>query len=145
MSSNLMKKNISIEGNLLKKFEKFGKKNGFTSFSALVRYAVDELIKKQEGNSCKIESEIINHVDIGNDTTHKKVDILNQRLELIWMHINSSGINGEVGVALEKIGKLLLKREADYSQILSRIKEVDDKSINTALSLLLDANVIKTK
>ena len=54
-------------------------------------------------------------------------------------------LTSKVGKAMNDILNLSIKRDMDHSEILLKCKNYDDKTLDTALSLILDADMIGTE
>ena len=143
MSSNLPKKNIVLKSEKQAlDFEKFVRDGGFSNFSQMCRQVIIEAMKRHYGGSSEEKNLLKNTLDSLHDSLHKSLELINERVELIGMRINKEGITSEVGYAMRDIQKLLSRREMDHSQILAKCMKYDDKTKDTAICLLLDAENI---
>jgi hypothetical protein len=145
MTSKVIRRNIVFKSEKqVKDFEKFVKEAGLGSFSHMCRYSIIETMKRYYDGSSEETKQLNDKLDSYHDSLYKKFELFNERVELISMRINKEGITSEVGHAINDIQKLLLHRDMDHGQILAKCKKYDDKTKDTALSLLLDAENIGT-
>ena len=128
-----------------KEFLKFQHDAGYSSFSEMARKCIIKCRNEFYSKTSDEKEKMRDWLSCMQDTLVKKIDYLNERTEHIAMIINQEGLNPKVGHAMKDILKLLIKLEMDHSEILSKCKKHDDKTLDTALSLLLDAELILTK
>ena len=145
MPREIIRKNITLlNKEQLKKYEKFAKDAGYSSFSSMCRDLINKSRKdfysKKSDEMGKTE-EILSYLQ----DILKKVTIINERDELIEIRINREGINSNVGHAIRDIIHLLNQKDLDHSEILSKCKKFDDKTLDAALSILVDADIIGTE
>jgi hypothetical protein len=147
MSSEIIRKDFNLlSKEQEKEFEKFQHDAGYSSFSHMCR---DSIIKNRDlfysKTKTSAEEKLHDAFSCYQDIMVKKFDSLNERVEWMALKINREGINAKVGDAMNDILKLVIQRDADHGEILSKCKKHDDKTLDTALSLLLDAELIGTK
>jgi hypothetical protein len=146
MASEVIRKHIALLSRKQEKeFEKFQHDAGYSTFSHMIRDSIIKNRKKFYSEKSEETEKLQDMMSIFQDTMVKKFDSLNERVELIAMRINREGINSKVGHAMKDILNLVFQRDMDHSEILLKCKKYDDKTLDTALSLLLDADMIGTK
>jgi len=143
MSSDLPKKNIVLKSKKqASDFEKFVRDGGYSNFSQMCRKVIIEAMKRHYSGLLEEKTIFKNTLDIFHDSLHKSLELVNERMELIWIRINQEGLSSEVGHAMRDIQKLLSKRKINNSEILAKCMKYDDKTKNAAICLLLDAENI---
>jgi hypothetical protein len=144
MTSKVVRKNITLPSEkLLEEFQKFQNRAGYSTFSHMVSDSIIKNMKNYKGKSKEIEN-LEDKIDFLQDALIRNFDLVNQREDLMLMRLNKEDLGLKVGHALDDILKLLKKRDEDYSSILRKCKKYDKKTLNAALSLLVDANRIGT-
>ena len=145
MTSEIIRKHITLLSRKQEKeFEKFQHDAGYSSFSHMIRDSVQKNRKNFYSEKSEETEKLQDMMSIFQDAMFKKYDSLNTRVELIAMRINREGINAKVGHAMNDILNLVIQRDMDHSEILLKCKKYDDKTLDTALSLLVDADKIGT-
>ena len=146
MSSDIIRKQITLSSKKQQKeFDKFQHDIGYSSFSHMCRDSIQKNRKNFYSKNSQEMKKLEEMVLILQDIIIKNFETLNQRVEVIGMRINKEGLNSEVGRAMDDILKLVHSRDIDHSEILINCKKYDEKTLNSALSLLLDAEKIGMK
>ena len=143
MISGVIRKNVVFKDEKqLKKFEKFVNEGNFSSFSHMVRYAITETMKKYYyGESGEIK-QLKDDLEIHQDVMYKKIDSINERIEIMMIRISKEGTTEDIGRAIKDILTLVMKRDIDHSNILIKCRKYDVETKNSALKILLDADQI---
>ena len=141
-----IRKNISFNNKKqLEVFENYVKDGGFSSFSHMARHSIKEAMKRfYEGSLGEVE-QLRNSLDAYLNPLHKDHESLKERLELIEIRISKEGITSDVANALNDILSLVLEKDRDRSQILSKLRKYDDKTKDSALCFLINADLIGYK
>lgn len=143
MARNCLRKHIVLNDKKQQEdFEKFVKDCGFGSFSQMARYSIKDVMKRfYEGTTTEVRH-LEESINSSHNSLHKDYESIKERLELIAIRISKEGITSNVANAFNGILQLVLKKEMDHSQILSKLKKYDDKTLNSALSFLIDSDCI---
>lgn len=146
MTRTCIRKNIALnDKKQLEGFKKFVKDGGFSSFSQMARHSIKDARKRFYEGSLAEVGQLQNSLDAYHNSLHKDYESLKERLELIAIRISKEGITSDVANALNDIMNLVLKRDMDHSQILSKLRKYDDKTVDSALCLAIDSDFIGHK
>ena len=143
MNNNLQRLHICYsDPEWEKSLKKLQKDAGFGSRSSLVKTAVNEFGKRFYGGSSAEIKQLENKIEECNNLLYKKMELMNERLELVSMRISKEGITSKTGQAMKDLLNLLLNKDSDHSMLLAKCRKYDSKTLDKALSLLIDAEIV---
>ena len=145
MQSKKIRHIVLLTEELAKKFLKYQRDQGYSSNTQMYIRSVKNDMKRFYSKTSEDTTKLQENLNLVHDNLSKKIDFLGEITQLINIRINQGGLTSKVGHATYDILNLLIKREVDYSEIHSKFKRYDNKTLDTALSFLQDAKLIGIK
>ena len=136
MASKKIRHIVLLNEDLAKKFLKYKRDQGFSSNTQMYIKSVLNDMKRFYSKTSDETTKLQETMSSMYDYFGKKIDFLGERIEKITIIINQRGLTHKVFHAAYDILNLLIKREAEYSEILSKCKKYDSKTLDTAISFL---------
>lgn len=146
MTSEIIRQNITFSSEKqVMEFKKFQHDAGYGSFSQMARDSILKNKKRFYSKKSEEAEKLQDTMCCFQDNIKKNYDSLNERVELILMKINKEGYTSKVGQAMHDILKLLIQKDIDHSELVTKCKKYNDKTLDKTISLLHDGNIIGIK